>query len=270
MLLRFRELHLELVFPLNTYKLSLQYKGTHYSGFQIQPNDKTIQGELNNALKILSKSDEIKSIGSGRTDAGVHAFAQIVRIEIPVDIPEESLVRAINSHLPFDIRVTSASRTTLDFHPIFSAQSKEYNYVFSNQQNISPFAHDFVTLFPFELDIEMMRKGCALFCGKHDFINYQCTGTDVETTVRQIFSCEIVHHHSSGHWSEMLSDYYVFRVVGDGFLKQMVRLMMGALWALGRGKITLDDLEKSLKISQGSRLGATAPPQGLYLKEVHY
>ena len=222
----------------------------------------------------MSKSDEVKSIGSGRTDSGVHAFAQIVRIEIPVDIPEESLVRAINSHLPQDIRVTASSRCANDFHPIFSAKSKEYNYVFSNEQSISPFAHDLVTLFPFDLDIEQMRKGCNLFCGQHDFINFQCTGTDVETTVRQIFSCELIHYQSAGHWKYMLNDYYVFHVVGNGFLKQMVRLMMGALWSLGRGKISLDTLENSLKPSAGiiqqKRLGATAPPQGLYLKEVFY
>lgn len=261
---------MELVSPLNTYRLTLQYKGTRYLGFQVQTEGQTIQGELNNALKILSKSESVKSIGSGRTDSGVHAFGQVVRIEIPVDIPAESLVRAVNSHLPPDIRVTQAERCTRDFHPIFSANSKEYNYVFSNQQSISPFAHELVTLFPFELDIEMMKKGCALFCGEHDFINFQCTGTEVETTVRQIFSCELVAHHSNGHWSHLLTDYYVFRVVGSGFLKQMVRLMMGALWNLGRGKITLEDLSKSLVIPRPKRLGATAPPQGLYLLEVHY
>lgn len=263
-----------LVSLLNTYKLILQYKGTNYLGFQVQSFGKTIQGEINEALKTLSKSDEIKSIGSGRTDSGVHALGQVVRIEIPVEIPEESLVRALNSHLPEDIRVTHATRCGTSFHPIFSATSKEYNYVFSNKQNISPFAHDLVTLFPYELDIEKMKEGARLFCGSHDFINFQCTGTDVETTVRQIFSCDLIHHHSDGHWAHLLSDYYVFRVVGSGFLKQMVRLMMGALWSLGRGKITLLDIENSLnhpaKSPRTKRLGATAPPQGLYLKEVHY
>ena len=263
-----------LVSPLNTYKITLQYKGTNYLGFQVQPKGLTIQGELNNALRILSKSDEVKSIGSGRTDSGVHAFAQIVRVEIPVDIPEESLARAINSHLPQDIRIVASSRCSNEFHPIFSAQSKEYNYVFSNEQNISPFANDLVTLYPFDLDIEEMRKGCKLFCGQHDFINFQCTGTEVGTTVRQIFSCELIHYQSEGHWKHMLNDYYVFHVVGNGFLKQMVRLMMGALWSLGRGKISLETLENSLKPTIGcirqKRLGATAPPQGLYLKEVFY
>ena len=239
-------------------------------GFQVQSVGQTIQGELNSALKILSKTENVKTIGSGRTDAGVHAFAQVVRIEIPVDIPPENLARANNSQLALDIRVTDVSRTTMDFHPIFSAKSKEYNYVFSNREAISPFAHELVTLFPYDLDIELMREGCKIFCGEHDFINFQCTGTEVGTTVRQIFECVILHFMGSGHFAHMLEDYYVFRVVGNGFLKQMVRLMMGAIWSLGRGKITLKDLKKALKIQQDQRLGATAPPQGLYLKEVHY
>lgn len=255
---------------MNIYKLILQYKGSRYSGFQIQVKDQTIQGELNQALKILSKCESVKSIGSGRTDAGVHALGQVVKIEIPVNIPEQGLVKGINSHLPHDIRVIQAERTDETFHPIYSAKSKEYNYVFSTQELITPFADELVTHFPYELDVEIMRKGCQLFCGEHDFINYQCTGTDVETTVRKIYECEILHFKGDGHFKNLLEDYYVLRVVGNGFLKQMVRLMMGALWSLGRGKISLEDLEKSLKTPLSQRLGATAPPQGLYLKEVHY
>lgn len=255
---------------MNIYKITVQYKGTHYQGFQVQPLGRTIQGEINSALKILSKSDEIKSVGSGRTDAGVHALAQVMRIEIPVDIPVDNLARAMNSNLPDDIRVIEAKVVTNDFHPIFSAKSKEYNYVFSTEVAASPFANELVTYFPGDLDIEMMKKGCQVFCGEHDFINYQCVGTEVESTVRKIMSCELVNLDSTGHWKNFTGEYYVFKVVGNGFLKQMVRLLMGALVSLGKGKITLEDLEKSLKTPLKNRLGPTAPPQGLYLKEVHY
>lgn len=255
---------------MNIYKITVAYKGTHFSGFQIQLEDKTIQGEINSALKILSKTDEIKTVGSGRTDAGVHALAQVMRIEIPVMIPAESLARAINAHLPDDIRVLKAEETTKEFHPIYSAKSKEYNYVFTTDDVISPFAKELITHFPFDLDIELMKKGCQVFCGEHDFINYQCVGTDIESTVRKIISCELVRQESTGHWGNLAGEYYVLKVTGNGFLKQMVRLMMGALLSLGKGKITLEDLEKSLKTPLKNRLGATAPPQGLYLKEVHY
>lgn len=255
---------------MNIYRITVQYKGTQYSGFQIQLSDKTIQGEINSVLKVLSKSEDIKSIGSGRTDAGVHALAQVMRIEIPVDIPVIGLVRAMNSLLPEDIRVMDAVVVTNEFHPIYSAKSKEYNYVFTTDEVISPFARELMTHFPFELDIELMKKGCQIFCGEHDFINYQCVGTEIESTVRKIMSCELVRFESSGHWGNLAGEYYVLKVVGNGFLKQMVRLLMGALISLGKGKITLEDLEKSLKTPLKNRLGPTAPPQGLYLKEVHY
>ena len=255
---------------MNIYKIIVQYKGTHYQGFQVQSVGRTIQGEINTALKLLSKSDEVKSVGSGRTDAGVHALAQVIRIEIPVDIPAENLARAMNSVLPDDIRVTNAAVVTNDFHPIFSAKSKEYNYVFSTDSLNSPFVGELMTYFSGELDIELMKKGCALLCGEHDFINYQCVGTEVESTMRKIIACEIVHLDSLGHWKNFCGDYYVLKVTGNGFLKQMVRLLMGALVSLGKGKISLEDLEKSLKVPLKNRLGPTAPPQGLYLKEVHY
>ena len=255
---------------LNIYKLVIQYKGTHYHGFQIQKNEKTIQGELNQVLKTLSHSDEVKSIGSGRTDSGVHALGQVVKIEIPLSIAPLNLQRALNSLLPTDIRVIQVEECASEFHPIFGAKSKEYNYVFTLNSTLSPFAKDLVTDIDYDLNLSLMREGCKILLGTHDFINYQCVGTDVDTTVRSIFECEILHQQASGHWAELLNEYYVLRIVGDGFLKQMVRLIMGALWSLGRGKITLEDLRESLTRPMESRLGATAPPQGLYLKVVHY
>lgn len=252
------------------YKLILQYRGTAYLGFQIQTEQqKTIQGELNRVLKIITKSEEIKTIGSGRTDAGVHALAQVVRIAIPLLIKEDGLVKALNSHLPFDIRVISAEKCDENFHPIFSAKSKEYNYVFSSD-TASPFTSDLVTYFPFELDIEKMNNACKLFLGEHDFVNFQCQGTEVATTVRKILECEVIPYDSQGHWSNLVGSYYVIRVVGNGFLKQMVRLMVGALWNIGRSKIDESDLHRALNGPIKQRLGATAPPQGLYLKVVHY
>ena len=236
----------------------------------MQPRLKTIQGEINSVLKTLSKSEEVKSVGSGRTDAGVHAIAQVMRIEIPIEIPSEGLLKGMNSLLPKDIRVKDALSVTQEFHPIYSAKSKEYNYVFMTDKVISPFAGELMTHFPFDLDFEMMKKGCQLFCGEHDFINYQCVGTEIESTVRKIISCEILGHDSTGHWGNLAGQYYVLKVVGNGFLKQMVRLLMGALISLGKGKISLEDIERSLKTPLKNRLGPTAPPQGLYLKEVHY
>lgn len=255
---------------MNTYKITIQYKGTRYQGFQVQSQGATIQGELNNALAILAKTVDVKTLGSGRTDAGVHALGQVVRIEIPVFIPAESLIKAMNSHLPHDIRVIDAEICDREFHPIFSAKSKEYNYVFSTEKTMTPFADELVTHFPYNLNVELMKEGCKLFCGEHDFINFQCTGTDVGSTVRQIERCELIHYNSDGHWQSLLDNYYVLKIVGNGFLKQMVRLIMGALISLGKEKISLEDIKKSLNTPLKNRLGPTAPPQGLYLKKVHY
>ena len=252
------------------YKIHLEYKGTNYQGFQIQNDVKTIQGELNTALKLISKSEEIKSIGSGRTDAGVHAFDQVVRIEIPLDINPQNLVRAINTKLPPDIRVKGASHTNSEFHPIFSAKSKEYNYVFTTKEIPSVFGRELMSTFDFDFDTEILKQAANRFVGEFDFINYQCTGTDIENTVRKITKCEVIRHVSTGHWGSICDEYYIVRVVGNGFLKQMVRLMIGAIWNAARGKITLDLIDQSLLEPMTKRLGAVAPPEGLYLKEVHY
>ena len=256
---------------MSTYKIIIQYKGTHYQGFQIQNNGRTIQGELNKALEILAKSEEIKTIGSGRTDAGVHALGQVVRVDIPFEIPADGLVKGLNAHLPEDIRVRNAEMCAEDFHPIFKAESKEYNYVFCLGELQSPFSRELMTQFPKDLDIGLMNQAAKLFCGTHDFLNYQCTGTDVASTVRRIDSCEIIPCHSNNHWRHFEENYYVLKITGNGFLKQMVRLIMGALVAVGRGKVTLDEVKESLNGQPlKNRLGPTAPAQGLYLVEVHY
>lgn len=255
---------------MNFYKLTLEYKGTNYSGFQIQPNERTIQGELINALKVISKSESIKTIGSGRTDSGVHALKQIVKAEIPLSIDPNKLVLALNTKLPRDIRVVSAEICAEDFHPIFHAKSKEYNYVFTTSEIESVFSRELMANFDFDFDEDLMKKACKAFEGKHDFSNYQCVGTDIEDTVREIFLCELQKHKSTGHWAKYVDEYYVIRVVGTGFLKQMVRLMVGAIWNVSRGKVELSEIAKSLENPSAKKLGATAPPEGLYLVEVHY
>jgi tRNA pseudouridine38-40 synthase len=261
---------LEQEFHLNFYKLVIEYKGTAYQGFQVQPDHKTIQGEINRALKLISKSEEIHSIGSGRTDAGVHALNQVLRVGINLEINPQNLVKALNTKLPNDIRVKKSEVCTEEFHPIFLAKSKEYNYVFSTKEIPSVFCRDLMATFDFEFKEELIKEACTKFIGTFDFSNYQCVGTDVKSSVREIYECELVKHQGSGFLKEYIDEYYVIRVVGNGFLKQMVRLMVGALWNVGRGKITIKDLEASLLHKSDVRLGAVAPPEGLYLKEVHY
>lgn len=256
---------------MNTYKGIIQYKGNDYLGWQIQENQgKTIQGELNKALQKISKSKNVRTIGSGRTDAGVHAIGQVFKAEIELKINPDSLTRALNSNLPKDIYVKSVDVCAEDFHPVFHASKKEYNYLFVLDKEMAPFMKELITHYPYKLDIDLMNKGCKLFEGKHDFLNYFCVGTDVNSTIRTITKCEIVKIKSEGFQSNYLESYYLLKIEGTGFLKQMVRLIMGTLWSLGKNKILLSDIEGSFSTKLKDKLGVVAPPEGLYLKEVHY
>ena len=252
------------------YKLILQYKGTHYLGWQIQPEDagQTVQGEVNRALKTLSKSDDVRTMGAGRTDSGVHALGQVVKASMPLSIDPRNLVKALNSNLPTDIRVVDASITDEEFFPTVHAVSKEYQYRFTAERMSTAFQTELIANCPFELDVQKMREACKVLIGEHDFTNFYCEGTEVASNVRTIFECEILEI-PQGNWN-MLPPHFVFRIVGNGFLKQMVRLLMGAVWNVGRGKITPEELKSALSPMKTQRLGPVAPPEGLYMVRVKY
>ncbi len=251
------------------YKLIVQYKGTHYLGWQVQSEGagSTVQGEINRALKIISKSDEVRTLGAGRTDSGVHALGQVVKASIALEIVPEKLQRALNVHLPDDIKVIAAEASDAEFFPTVHAKSKEYHYRFTCTYSATALQSELIQNHQFELDAEKMREACKIFIGKHDFTNFYCEGTEVSSNIREIYECELLEV-PQGEW--MLPAHYVFRVVGNGFLKQMVRLMMGAVWNVGRGKITLEDLKNSLGPTKLPKLGMVAPPNGLYMVRVNY
>lgn len=255
---------------MNTYKLLIQYKGTHYQGWQVQPTEKTIQGELNKVLEKISKTSEIKSLGSGRTDSGVHALGQVVKISIPIEIGAEELLRGVNSLLPQDIKVMSCESCSEEFNPVRDALKKEYVYLFSLKKNLSPFHYEYISPAPSNLNLQQMEKACELFIGRHNFQDFQCVGTDVSSTVREIFECSLEKFEKNWGIFPPEEEVFALSVVGEGFLKQMVRLMVGSLWNIGSGKTSLEALEKALSSPTGDKLGPVAPPQGLYLKRVFY
>ncbi|MDD0852403.1 tRNA pseudouridine(38-40) synthase TruA [Halobacteriovorax sp. GB3] len=257
---------------MNFYKAVISYKGTRYQGWQIQPGDelKTVQGSLNKALSKISKSSNVRTIGSGRTDSGVHAFGQVVRIEIPLDINEMGLLKGLNSNLSDDIRVLSLEKSSEDFHPVFHAKEKEYHYRFTCKEIHSPFTKDLMTTYPYELDFDEMNKACKAFVGKHDFADFRCVGTDIDNTVREIFDCRIEKIIESSWQSRFNDEYYVLIVRGSGFLKQMVRLIMGTIWSVGKGRTQVEQISKALKNPTGNKLGVVAPAEGLYLIKVDY
>jgi tRNA pseudouridine38-40 synthase len=255
-------------FLLSTYKLILSYKGTHYFGWQAQPDQKTIQGELDRCLKKIVKSEEVKTVGSGRTDAGVHALAQVVRADIPLEIEGEKLLRGLNSLLPEDIKVIECTSCGDSFHPIHSALNKTYQYYFSYGSEIPMMGRELLTYYRHQLDIAAMQKAASHFAGNHDFFNYFCTGTPVKTTERTVLNCKIIPTELQLPLEKL--DAYVLIIQGNGFLKQMVRLIMGGLYQVGRGKVSEQQIILSLKERREQRIGPVAPPQGLYLAEVVY
>lgn len=261
---------------MNFYKAIIQYKGTAYHGWQIQNSEKTIQGEINFALKKITKDEEVKTIGSGRTDAGVHAFNQVCKIETKLSINPENFLKALNSNLPEDIRVINIERCDEKFHPIFSAVEKEYLYIFTNKRNQNPFEREFMVNVDWDLDFIKMKKACDLLIGEKDFCNFFCVGTDTQTTVRKIFNCSLENIETIKNQNNVIgqfftNDIYIFKISGNGFLKQMVRLLMGAIWEVGRQKVTLEEFGLYLQgVKKDKKLAAVAPPHGLYLNKVTY
>jgi len=251
------------------YKLVLQYKGTRYSGWQVQSENAglTVQGELNRALRTISKSENVKSLGAGRTDAGVHALGQVAKVGIELEIPCENLVKALNANLPDDIRILEAEISNEEFFPTVHAKSKEYHYRFTCNKTFTAFQNDLIQNQTFELDLKKMQEACSILIGRHDFTNFYCEGTEVSSHIREIYECEILVVPQE-NW--ILPPHYIFRIVGNGFLKQMVRCLMGAVWSVGRGKITAEELQNALSATKVPRLAAVAPPNGLYMVRVNY
>lgn len=252
-----------------TYKLILSYKGGQYSGWQKQNNARTIQGEFEKSVSQVVKSKEIHSIGCGRTDAGVHALGQVVKLSIPQSIPEDGLLRGVNSHLPRDIEVLMSHAVETDFHPIRDCKSKEYIYLFAAEAP-SVFDKEFL-FFNKNIDFIQLEKSLNLFLGEKNFFNYMCTGTEVNSTVRTLYSLELL---APGEFKDLLfpTPFFTLRVRGSGFLKQMVRLIVGALLKYNEKKITISDIEESFTrfTDVPVHLAPVAPAHGLFLYQANY
>ena len=255
------------------YKAKVSYKGSRYLGWQVQKEGQgeTVQGQINKALRKIFKSDELKTVGSGRTDTGVHALEQVFRISAPFFIKESALTPALNSLLPSDIQVLDVQTCSESFHPIFSANAKEYIYTFSTHWPPSPFFCDSMTFLKGDFDFLKMEEAAKCFVGKHIFKNFYCEGTPVSSYEREIFECSLSSENLfQGPFTEKLPPYFLFRVKGSGFLKQMVRLMVGAVWEVGKGKLSLSELKAAIACETLGKVGPVAPAQGLYLNRVFY
>jgi tRNA pseudouridine38-40 synthase len=243
-------------------KIEIAYDGTDYHGWQVQPGLPTIQGTLEAVIGEI-EGRTIAVAGSGRTDAGVHALAQVAAFTIENPIPVENLKRAMNRLLPAGIRVTRAEEVALEFNPRFDAKSKTYEYRIFRGEICPPFERRYVKHHPYPLNVDEMIRLAPLLDGEHDFTAFAATDERDElgaSKVRTIFCSRVTAE----------GDRLIYRVTGSGFLKHMVRNIVGVLLEVGKGNVDRTGLAARLEPGCGIPPGPTAPARGLFLVSVKY
>jgi tRNA pseudouridine38-40 synthase len=248
--------------PTRNLKITLQYDGTNYVGWQRQAGGTSIQGLLEDALAPIAGT-HITVHGAGRTDAGVHALAQVASVSFPGAHESSVLARALNAVLPTDVRVLAVEDMPVDFHARFSAVGKTYEYRIVNAPVVSPFLVRYVWHVPHRLDIGAMKSAAAHLLGAHDFAAFQGAGSDIASSQRTIQAIE--WESGSGHDTPL-----VIRLRGDGFLRHMVRNIAGTLVEIGVGRWAAERMMEILASRDRSQAGTTAPAQGLFLVHVEY
>lgn len=240
-------------------KVMLAYRGTAYHGFQRQENAVGIQNILEEKLSRLTNAD-VKINGCSRTDTGVHANEYCFSFETEHRIPCGNIVRGMNSLLPDDIAVLSCEETVPDFHARYSCKGKEYCYLILNRQSKDPFLADLALHYPYAINIPLMEKAAEAYLGTHDFTSFCGTANQKENSVRTIEYFRI----------EKDENLVKFIVKGDGFLYNMVRIMVGTLIFINEGKLDPECVPAILSARDRNLAGKTVPAQGLYLNKVYY
>jgi tRNA pseudouridine38-40 synthase len=245
---------------MNNIKITLEYDGTNYQGWQYQKHTKkTIQQVLEDRLTKLNKS-KVKVYGAGRTDSGVHALGQTANFHLEAPVPIERLPIALNSMLPDDIVCKKAENVSDDFHARYYAQGKKYRYRILNKSLHSVFTRNYVYTFYQKLDLSRMKKAVKDLEGEHDFSAFKSSGSDVSSTIRTIEYINITKQ----------DDEIWLEIIGDGFLYNMVRIIVGTLLEIGVRKIAFDDIPRIMESRNRRRAGFTAPAKGLTLDKVYY
>ena len=238
-------------------KLTISYDGTNYAGYQVQPNGNTIQAEIEAVLTRMH-GGKVKVVASGRTDARVHALGQVLHFDTSLGMPADRFVKALNAMLPDDILVKNAQEVDASFHARYGAKRKEYRYVV--RQEDDPFRRHYAVTVTYPLDVERMRQAIRLLVGTHDFTSFSVTKAEVVDRVRTIYEAELLETEGE----------LIFRFIGSGFLYNQVRIMVGTLLEVGRGKYEPADISRMLAAQDRRVAGITAPPHGLYLWNVNY
>lgn len=242
------------------YKCTIAYDGTNFAGYQIQPDKRTVQLELEKVLRTMHKGKEVKVTASGRTDAGVHAKGQVIHFDSPLDLPAERWKKALGTMLPADIAIVDIEKANPEFHARFHTIRKEYRYIISLAETRDPFIRDYAYHYPYKLDLALMEKASTYLKGTHDFTSFCSAKTEVEDKVRTVESIDFL----------IEGKQMVIRFVGEGFLYNMVRIMVGTLLDIGIGKRNPEDIKEILAACDRTKAGRTAPGHGLYLWKVDY
>lgn len=249
--------------PAQTLKMVIEYDGTEYSGWQTQEGKTggpTIQDVLERMLSRVA-AERVRVLCSGRTDAGVHALGQVCSVKGSFRYDNERLIHSLNSMLPRDIAIKSIETVDDSFHPIKDAKWKRYRYRLTTSKIPSPHLARTCWWMPVEIDIERMRRAATYIIGKQDFSSFRASGSCAKTSVRNILSLDI---------DTTEDGLVVFEIVGEGFLKYMVRIIVGTLFEVGRGRFEVDDMKKIIDARDRREAGPTAPARGLFMVEVGY
>lgn len=241
------------------YILKISYDGKRYSGFQIQKDKVTIQENLEKVLSIVCKKD-IKIIASGRTDAGVSAICQVCHFDIDEDLQANKVLSYANSLLSEDIRISEIKISNSDFHARYSAKKKTYEYYFYCGMENAVY-NNFAVHVARDINIEAMKDACKYIVGEHDFSSFCASNTEVKDKTRIVYSCEII---------TVNDNLYKLSITGNGFLYNMVRIIMGTLVSVGLNKIKIEDIKNIIDKKDRSYAGKTMPSKGLVLKNVEY
>jgi tRNA pseudouridine38-40 synthase len=255
---------------LPSFKLTLAYDGTDYVGWQRQPSGTSIQSLVEDALRELDARD-VPVAGAGRTDAGVHARGQVASCTLQRSIDAATVARALNARLPADVRVVDAIEAPPTFHARFDARSKTYRYRIWNREVLNPFERRYVWHVVHPLDVDAMAAAARAIEGTHDFAAFQGADSDARSTVRTITHCGLrIADCGLGSGSGSGSGLIEVEVEGDGFLRHMVRSIVGTLVEIGRGRRGAESMAEVVASRDRAMAGRTAPPHGLFLESVTY